>query len=102
MAGIAACMRARCASLSGMDLCIQLIGCNADVCFAQPALPLQVKASGDDDMLNFIETISQRKFTVEEAKQAKEAFMVGSNTMVSMDPAMSAALTTSCYPNMAS
>ncbi|CAL5223376.1 g5881 [Coccomyxa viridis] len=39
-------------------------------------------ARGEDDILAFIRTISQRKFTVEEAKQAKEVFMVGSNTMV--------------------
>ncbi|CAK0782703.1 hypothetical protein CVIRNUC_005898 [Coccomyxa viridis] len=39
-------------------------------------------AKGEDDVLSFIKRISQRKFKVEEAKQAREAFMVGSSTMV--------------------
>ena len=43
---------------------------------------MQAQAAGGDDVLDFIKTISQRKFTVEEAKQAKEVFMVGSSTMV--------------------
>ena len=45
---------------------------------------VQALARGEDDILAFIRTISQRKFTVEEAKQAKEVFMVGSNTMVGL------------------
>ena len=45
-------------------------------------LCLQELAKGEDDVLNFIKRISQRKFKVEEAKQAREAFMVGSSTMV--------------------
>ena len=43
---------------------------------------MQAQAAGGDDVLDFIKTISQHKFTVEEAKQAKEVFMVGSSTMV--------------------
>ena len=43
---------------------------------------LQELANGEDDVLNFIQRISQRKFKVEEAKQAREVFMVGSSTMV--------------------
>ena len=43
---------------------------------------MQAQARGEDDILSFVRAISQRKFTVEEAKQAKEVFMVGSNTMV--------------------
>lgn len=42
----------------------------------------EAQAAGGDDVLDFIKTISQHKFTVEEAKQAKEVFMVGSSTMV--------------------
>lgn len=49
---------------------------------ANVKLSLQALARGDIDVLAFIKTISQRKFTVQEAKQAKEAFMVGSSTLV--------------------
>ncbi|CAL8470838.1 g10380 [Coccomyxa elongata] len=42
----------------------------------------QVLQSGDTDVLGFIKKVSQRKFKLEEAKQAKEVFMVGSSTVV--------------------
>ncbi len=42
----------------------------------------QVLDRGDADVLGFIKKVSQRQFKLEEAKQAKEAFMVGSSTVV--------------------
>jgi hypothetical protein len=42
----------------------------------------QVLDSGGTDVLGFIKKVSQRPFKLEEAKQAKEAFMVGSSTVV--------------------
>ncbi|KAK9904013.1 hypothetical protein WJX75_002557 [Coccomyxa subellipsoidea] len=42
----------------------------------------EVLDSGGTDVLGFIKKVSQRPFKLEEAKQAKEAFMVGSSTVV--------------------
>ncbi len=55
---------------------------------ANVKLSPQALARGDIDVLEFIKTISQRKFTVQEAKQAKEVFMVGSSTLVRLHSAL--------------
>jgi branched-subunit amino acid aminotransferase/4-amino-4-deoxychorismate lyase len=40
-------------------------------------------AKGSEQVFRSITKVSQRKFTVEEGKQAQEVFMVGSSTLVS-------------------
>ncbi len=54
---------------------------------SEASLCPQILQSGDTDVLGFIKKVSQRKFKLEEAKQAKEVFMVGSSTVVSCAPA---------------
>lgn len=43
---------------------------------------LQYKPEKGRDVLGFIKVVTQRPMKVEEAKMAKEVFMVGSNTLV--------------------
>ncbi len=69
---------------------------------ANVKLSLQAIARGDIDVLAFIKTISQRKFTVQEAKQAKEAFMVGSSTLVRLYSALVHHMPTSLTSSMMS